>query len=133
MGLELGADDYLYKPFHLAELNARIKAVLRRKNLGGKNEIELANTKLDLDNREFWVNGALIALNRKEIDICHYFMLNKNRLVTKAALAEHVWGDNSEHADSFDFVYYQIKSSAEGYRMQEPTWNWNQFMCWDTN
>lgn len=109
-GLELGADDYLTKPFHLAELNARIKAVIRRKILDGKNELELANTKLDLDNREIWVDDVLIPLNRKEFDICHYFMLNKNRLVTKAALAEYVWGDHSDHADSFDFVYYQIKN-----------------------
>lgn len=109
-GLELGADDYLTKPFHLAELNARIKAVLRRKDLNGQNALELTNTKLDLDDRQFWVNGELIALNRKEFDILNYFMLNKNRLVTKSALAEHVWGDNSDNADNFDFVYYQIKN-----------------------
>ncbi len=109
-GLELGADDYLTKPFHLAELNARIKAVLRRKDLNGQNALELTNTKLDIDDRQFWVNGELIALNRKEFDILNYFMLNKNRLVTKSALAEHVWGDNSDNADNFDFVYYQIKN-----------------------
>ncbi|MAU17003.1 MAG: DNA-binding response regulator [Muricauda sp.] len=109
-GLELGADDYLTKPFHLAELNARIKAVLRRKDLNGNNAIELGNTKLDVDNRQFWANNKLIALNRKEFDILNYFMLNKDRLVTKSALAEHVWGDNSDNADNFDFVYYQIKN-----------------------
>lgn len=109
-GLELGADDYLTKPFHLAELNARIKAVLRRKDFNGNNVIELGNTKLDVDNRQFWANNGLIALNRKEFDILNYFMLNKNRLVTKSALAEHVWGDNSDNADNFDFVYYQIKN-----------------------
>lgn len=109
-GLELGADDYLTKPFHLAELNARIKAVLRRKVLNGSNAIELANTRLEVDNRQFWANNTLIALNRKEFDMLNYFMLNKNRLVTKSALAEHVWGDNADHADNFDFVYYQIKN-----------------------
>lgn len=109
-GLELGADDYLTKPFHLAELNARIKAVLRRKSLNGKNNIVFANAILDLDEREFLVNNNLIALNRKEFDILTYFLVNKNRLVTKTALAEHVWGDNTDQADSFDFVYYQIKN-----------------------
>jgi len=110
LGLELGADDYLTKPFFLAELNARVKAVLRRKNQFGNNKIEFSNIILDIDNREFRVAGELIQLNRKEFDICHYFMVNKNRLVTKSALAEHVWGDNSDHADNFDFVYYQIKN-----------------------
>ena len=109
-GLELGADDYLTKPFHLAELNARIKAVLRRKDLGGKNTIELANLVLDLHERQGWVNSSNCALNRKEFDMLHYLLLNKNRLVTKTALAEHVWGDHTDQADNFDFVYYQIKN-----------------------
>lgn len=109
-GLEFGADDYLTKPFHLAELNARIKAVLRRKNLDGKNTIELANIALDLNERQFLVNNKTVQLNRKEFDILNYFLLNKNRLVTKTALAEHVWGDNTDQADNFDFVYYQIKN-----------------------
>lgn len=109
-GLGLGADDYLTKPFHLAELNARIKAVLRRKDMDGKNTIELANTVLDLNERLFWVNKKSVPLNRKEFDILHYFLLNKDRLVTKTALAEHVWGDNIDQADNFDFVYYQIKN-----------------------
>ena len=109
-GLELGADDYLTKPFHLAELNARIKAVIRRKNQDGKNEIELSNVILDLDQRQFLVDGASIMLNRKEFDILHYFLLNKNRLITKTGLAEHVWGDSSDQSDNLDFVYYQIKN-----------------------
>jgi len=109
-GLDLGADDYLTKPFHLAELNARIKAVLRRKNLDGKNILELANTLLNLTERQVKINDEPIELNRKEFDVLSYFMMNKNRLVTKSALAEHVWGDNSDQADNFDFVYYQIKN-----------------------
>ncbi len=109
-GLELGADDYLTKPFHIAELNARIKAVLRRKTLDGKNTIEIANVVLDLNDRTFLVNNKNISLNRKEFDILNYFLLNKNRLVTKSALAEHVWGDNIDQADNFDFIYYQIKN-----------------------
>lgn len=109
-GLELGADDYLTKPFHIAELNARIKAVIRRNQLDGKNTIEIANTVLDLKERTFVVNNTIVPLNRKEFDILNYFLLNKNRLVTKTALAEHVWGDNTDQADNYDFIYYQIKN-----------------------
>lgn len=109
-GLELGADDYLTKPFHLAELNARVKAVLRRQILNGKDTIEIANIVLDIKERTFTVNNQNIQLNRKEFDIINYFLINKTRLVTKSALAEHVWGDNSDNADNFDFVYSQIKN-----------------------
>ena len=109
-GLELGADDYLTKPFHLAELNARVKAVLRRQILNGKDTIEIANIVLDIKERTFTVNNQNIQLNRKEFDIINYFLIHKNRLVTKSALAEHVWGDNSDNADNFDFVYSQIKN-----------------------
>ncbi|HTN18270.1 MAG TPA: response regulator transcription factor [Chitinophagaceae bacterium] len=109
-GLELGADDYLAKPFHIAELNARVKAVLRRKKLDGKNRIDIANVVLDLTERTLLIDGEPVALNRKEFDVLNYFLLNKNRLVTKTALAEHVWGDNIDQADNFDFIYYQIKN-----------------------
>lgn len=118
-GLELGADDYLTKPFHLAELNARVKAVLRRQKLDGKNVIEIANIILDLKERTFIVNNQNIPLNRKEFDILNYFLLNKNRLVTKIALAEHVWGDNSDNGDNFDFVYYQIKNLRKKLQLGE--------------
>lgn len=110
LGLEWGADDYLTKPFHIAELNARIKAVLRRKKLDGKNTIEVANVLLDLGERTLMVDHENIALNRKEFDILNYFLLNKDRLITKTALAEHVWGDNIDQSDNFDFIYYQIKN-----------------------
>ncbi|WP_339876341.1 response regulator transcription factor [uncultured Algoriphagus sp.] len=110
VGLELGADDYLTKPFHIAELNARIKAVFRRKNLSGENTIVTGNTVLDLNEREFKVDGSPFPLNRKEFNILNYFLVNKNRLITKNALAEHVWGDHIDQADNFDFIYYQIKN-----------------------
>ncbi len=109
-GLAMGADDYLAKPFHLAELNARIKAVFRRKNLGGRNSIELGNIVLDLDERVFMVDNNPIHLNRKEFDILNYFVANKERLIRKTTLAEYVWGDNIDQADNFDFIYYQIKN-----------------------
>lgn len=109
-GLALGADDYLTKPFHIAELNARVKAVLRRNKLQGKNTIEAANLKMDLDERALFIDDEPINLNRKEFDILNYFLLNQNRLITRTALAEYVWGDNIDQADNFDFIYYQIKN-----------------------
>jgi DNA-binding response OmpR family regulator len=109
-GLELGADDYLTKPFHMAELNARVKAVLRRKKLDGKNTIETTNLVLDLNERQLFVRGEVVVLNRKEFDVLNFFLLNVNRLITKSSLAEHVWGDNIDQADNFDFIYYQIKN-----------------------
>ncbi|MFV0471376.1 MAG: response regulator transcription factor [Paludibacteraceae bacterium] len=110
LGLELGADDYLTKPFHLSELNARIKAVIRRKNLSGNNILTFLNVSLDIDERKLKINNELVHLNRKEFDVLYYFLMNKNRLITKSALAEYVWGDHSDEADNFDFIYYQIKN-----------------------
>lgn len=109
-GLELGADDYLTKPFHLAELNARIKAVIRRKALGGGNIVRLNNMELDFDARTLNIEGTEVHLNRKEFDILAFFVVNKNRLIYKSALAEHVWGDHMDNADNFDFIYSQIKN-----------------------
>ncbi|GGC21076.1 DNA-binding response regulator [Parapedobacter defluvii] len=109
-GLDLGADDYLTKPFHLAELNARIKAVLRRKALDGRNVVKLNNMELDFNGRTLSVDGVEIHLNRKEFDILAFFVVNKNRLIYKSALAEHVWGDHMDNADNFDFIYSQIKN-----------------------
>lgn len=110
VGLELGADDYLTKPFHIAELNARIKAVLRRKQQDGKDTLEVGNLLLNLNERMLYIAGETVRLNRKEFDILNYFLLNKNRLITKSALAEYVWGDHIDQADNFDFIYYQIKN-----------------------
>ncbi|MEO9258375.1 MAG: response regulator transcription factor [Crocinitomicaceae bacterium] len=109
-GLDLGADDYLTKPFHIAELNARIRSVLRRKSFNGENFIELANVKLDINNHALLIDKNEIPVNRKEFDILTYFMSNTNRMVSKNALAEHVWGDNIDQADDFDFIYSQIKN-----------------------
>jgi DNA-binding response OmpR family regulator len=109
-GLDLGADDYLTKPFHLPELHARIKAVLRRKQRDGKQILQLGNLLIDFAGRQAWVENYLLKLNRKEFDMLTFFASNKNRLITKEILAEHVWGDNSDLADNFDFIYSQVKN-----------------------
>lgn len=109
-GLELGADDYLTKPFHIAELNARIKSILRRKTFGGRANISIANVEIDPENRTVLVKEAKIDLNRKEFDMLLYFVLNKNRLVSKTSLAERVWGDYIDEADDFEFIYSQVKN-----------------------
>ena len=109
-GLNLGADDYLTKPFHIAELTARVKSVLRRKSFQGKQLLEIGNLKLDIDERALTINDQPLLLNRKEYDILTYMIVNKNRLVNKVSLAEHVWGDHMDEADDFEFIYSQIKN-----------------------
>ncbi|MCX2837971.1 response regulator transcription factor [Salinimicrobium sp. MT39] len=109
-GLELGADDYLPKPFHMAELNARVKAVLRRRKMEGNNLLEIANVTININNHQVSVDGESLELNRKEFDVLFYLCTNQNRLVSKSALAEHVWGDYIDQTDNFDFIYSQIKN-----------------------
>lgn len=109
-GLELGADDYLAKPFHLAELNARSKAVFRRRKEGGKKTLNFNELEVNLETKEGYVNGKLLDLTRKEYDLLHYILVNQKRLLTKQAIAEHLWGDYMDTADSFDFVYQHIKN-----------------------
>lgn len=109
-GLDLGADDYLPKPFHMAELRARVKAVLRRRNFEGQEELRIGNTAINTSNRTLFIDMKEVELNRKEYDVLLYLASNKDRLVNKTALAEHVWGDNIDQADSFDFIYSQIKN-----------------------
>lgn len=109
-GLELGADDYLAKPFHLAELHARIRSVIRRKDLRGDTTVALGNVRLDTESYEAWVDGAPLELARKEYDILYYFMTRPNHLVDKMVMAEAVWGDHIDQVDNFDFIYAQIKN-----------------------
>ncbi|GHS87760.1 DNA-binding response regulator [Bacteroidia bacterium] len=110
LGLNLGADDYLCKPFHLSELHARIKAVLRRKQTNGKDILTFGNSAVNFSERQLTVNGEPLKLTRKEFDMLSFFVTNKNRLISKEALAEHVWGDNMDLADNFDVVYSQVKN-----------------------
>lgn len=109
-GLDLGADDYLAKPFHMAELHARVKAVFRRKKMEGHHQMAIGNVIIDPQARTVTVEREILNLNRKEYDILLYLTTNKNRLVPKTALAEHVWGDHIDESDSFEFIYSQIKN-----------------------
>ncbi|HKL90905.1 MAG TPA: response regulator transcription factor [Allomuricauda sp.] len=107
-GLEIGADDYLAKPFYLAELNARIKALYRRKAYHGRKEIIFNEIKIKPDTHEVFVNDRLLSLTKKEFDIIHFFVVNRHRLLTKEAIAEHLWGDHIEMAESYKFIYTHL-------------------------
>ncbi|WP_418992658.1 response regulator transcription factor [Alistipes sp.] len=109
-GLELGADDYLAKPFHLAELSARIRSVLRRHQRDGQQSLDAGNVRLFPDSRRVEIDGRGVELLRKEYDILNYFLSRPGHTIDKAALAEAVWGDHADQADNFDFVYAQMKN-----------------------
>ena len=109
-GLDMGADDYITKPFHLAELNSRIKSLSRRRQFDGTNELVFNEIKINIDSGEVSVNGIVIDLTRKEYEILLYFMVNRNKMITRESIAEHVWGDNISYVDNFDFIYSHIKN-----------------------
>jgi len=110
LGLNLGADDYLPKPFHLAELNARVKSLIRRNQVAGDMSISIENVKLLPDVRTVSINNNELQLNRKEFDLLYYFMINPDRLLNKTTLTEAVWGDNIDQSDDLDFLYSQVKN-----------------------
>lgn len=109
-GLEIGADDYLAKPFHLAELSMRIYAVIRRRAFAASNISETDGVKIDLLNKTVSVNGSPIVLTKTEYDLLLFFIGNKNRVISKSALAEHISGDMADMMDNYDFVYTHIKN-----------------------
>lgn len=109
-GLNLGADDYLTKPFHFSELIARIRSIVRRKKFDGNALVEIGNIQVDITNQSVSIHQKPVTLNRKEFAILMYLISNKGRLVHKTALAEHVWGDNIDESDNFEFIYSQIKN-----------------------
>lgn len=109
-GLDLGADDYITKPFHLSELNSRINAIIRRKYFHGNNRLIHNEFEIDTASMLVVVNSQPLNLTKKEYDLLLYFITNKNRVLTKEAIAEHLWGDNIDLADNFDFVYTHIKN-----------------------
>jgi DNA-binding response OmpR family regulator len=109
-GLDLGADDYIAKPFNLTELNSRIKSVFRRLKLGGKKEIVIEKLRILPESRQVFASDELVALTKKEFDLLLFFISNPKRVITKESIAEHLWGDFADSADSFDFIYSQIKN-----------------------
>ncbi len=109
-GLELGADDYLAKPFHLAELSARIRSVSRRSHNDGELEYKAGNVVLEDVSQKLTVAGKEVTLLKKEFDILKYFLMRPGHTVDKAVLAEAVWGDHIDQSDDFQFVYAQMKN-----------------------
>ncbi len=109
-GLKLGADDYLAKPFHLSELSARIAAIIRRKNFEASNIIEFNNIKIDTQEKTVFVDETNLELTKKEFQLLLYFISNKKKVISKNAIAEHLWGDEMSAADNFDFIYTHIKN-----------------------
>lgn len=109
-GLKIGADDYLTKPFHFAELSARINSIFRRNNLLGQNEISFGEIRINTSDNQAFVNSNQLNLTRKEYDLLLFFVTNKDRIVTKESIVEHLWGDDVILTDSFDFVYAHVKN-----------------------
>lgn len=109
-GLDLGADDYLTKPFHLSELNARLNSLRRRRQFDGDPEIVFGPIKVLPDAKEVRVNDRPVALTRKEYDLLVYLLANPGRVLTKAAISEHLYGDDIDQVDCFDFLYSQMKN-----------------------
>lgn len=110
VGLNLGADDYLSKPFHLSELTARVSSIIRRKGNNGGNQITIGNVTIALDKSLVSVGETLLDLSRKEYDILLHFALRKGHIISKESLAEAVWGDFIDQADNFDFIYTHMKN-----------------------
>ena len=104
-GLDLGADDYITKPFHLAELNSRINSLIRRRKFAGDDTIEFNEITVFPSSKTATVNGNPVELTKKEYNLLVYFITNKNKVLTKESIAEHLWGDDIEMADSYDFIY----------------------------
>ena len=109
-GLNLGADDYLTKPFHLSELSARVAAIIRRKKFEGNNDLLFNEICIDTFAKTISINKTPLELTRKEYDLILFFVTNKNRVISKNAIAEHLWGDEMDAIDNFDFIYTHIKN-----------------------
>jgi DNA-binding response OmpR family regulator len=107
-GLMLGADDYLSKPFHLSELSARVAAIIRRKNFGGNDILKFENLSINTRAKTASVNDKPLDLTKKEYELLLYFMSNKKKVISKNAIAEHLWGDDMQGNN--DFIYTHIKN-----------------------
>jgi DNA-binding response OmpR family regulator len=117
-GLNLGADDYITKPFSLSELLARVKAVIRRQSFGGEKIIEIGNLVIDPDSRIITIDNKCVKFSKKEFDLILYFVANYNKVLSKISLAEHIWGtDTINNSDYFDFLYSQIKNIKKKFKL----------------
>jgi DNA-binding response OmpR family regulator len=116
-GLDLGADDYITKPFYLSELNSRIKAVLRRKQFDGTSILAYNEISVNTESKSVTINGHAIILTKKEYDLLLFFMINKNRVLTKEVIAEHLWEDNIDMADTYDFIYTHLNNLRKKIRV----------------
>jgi len=109
-GLNLGADDYIAKPFYLSELNARVKSILRRRNFNGETVLRFEEIKVIPDEHQAYVNETLLNLTPKEYNLLIYFISNKNRVITRDSLVDHFWEDSFEQSASYDLIYAHIKN-----------------------
>jgi len=116
-GLNLGADDYLAKPFHLSELSARVAAIIRRRKFTGNNKISFNEISINTDSREASINQKQLDLTKKEYQLLLYFLVNKGKVISKNAIAQHLWGDDMSTSYNFDFIYTHIKNLRK--KMQE--------------
>lgn len=110
VGLDLGADDYMTKPFHFAELNARIRSLIRRRNRAGNEEIEIGTLTILPDEKRALIEGQEIPLTKKEFELLLFFTINAHKVISKQQIAEHLWGDFTDAMDDFDFIYTHIKN-----------------------
>lgn len=110
LGLNFGADDYVTKPFYMPELVARIRSVVRRRSFQEKNEIVFNELKVIPDEMLMYINDKMVSLTKKEHELILYLISNQNKVLTKESIAEHLWGDHADIADSFDFIYSHIKN-----------------------
>lgn len=120
-GLEMGADDYLAKPFHMPELVARLRALIRRKHFGGNSAVEVGGLRIVPGERKVEVNGHPVELTSIEFDLLLFLVMNKDRVLSRGAIVEHVWGDMAERLDRDDFLYSHIKNLRR--KLVEQKWN----------
>lgn len=109
-GLEIGADDYLSKPFHMAELEMRIYAIIRRKEFSATNVLECGEIRINMLEKSVEINEKPVTLTKSEYDLLLFFISNKNKVISKSAIAEHLSGEMADMMDNYDFIYAHIKN-----------------------